>query len=168
MKKVERYYKKFYKEISKYREDVHQLYAGISEEGITKFEDSYNINLPHYYREWLKINNGGILFKENKGIMLAGVKNPALHIEQFEIADNFDVSKRIEGMPNYLLFLAKTSEGDYIGYDLNHTDSLDGEIVYWDCEEKVIVSRWDNFGQWLEDEMAYWKELVDYDGIEID
>ena len=65
---------------------------------------------------------------------------------------------------DYLFFLARTEDGDWIGYDLNHTDSMDGKVIYWDTMEKKVTSEWDNFAQWLEDEMAYWKEMVDYDG----
>ncbi|MDO5149608.1 MAG: SMI1/KNR4 family protein, partial [Oscillospiraceae bacterium] len=79
-----------------------------------------------------------------------------------------NVTKRTPDMPNYLLFLARTGEGDYVGYDLNHTDQLDGEVIYYDIEEKAITARWDNFAQWLEDEMIYWKELSDYEGNKID
>jgi len=164
MKEVLKYYKKFYKELSKYKAGIHSLNSGIPEEKICKFEDTYNINLPYYYREWLKINNGGTLFSSMNGTVLAGISDSTMHFGKLDIADNFDVTKRLPGMPNFLLFLAWTNDGDLIGYDLNHTDEKDGKIIYWDSETKEVTSEWDDFAEWLEDEMAYWKEIVDYNG----
>ena len=164
MRTVEKYYKRFYKELSKYKRSIHNLNTGVSEDKIHRFEDMYNINLPYYYREWLKINNGGELFTGIGGTMIAGIADQSMKYGQLEIADNFNVTKRLPGMPNYLFFLARTNEGDFIGYDLNHTDSMDGKVIYWDCEAKKVTSEWDNFAEWLEDEMAYWHELVDYSG----
>lgn len=164
MKKAEKYYKRFYKELSRYKAGIHSLNSGISEEKICKFEDTYNINLPYYYREWLKINNGGELFSAMKGTILAGIADSTLHFGRLDVADNFNVTKRLPGMPNFMLFLAYTNEGDLIGYDLNHTDNMDGKIIYWDSETKEVTSEWDDFAEWLEDEMAYWKETVDYNG----
>ncbi|MDO5157042.1 MAG: SMI1/KNR4 family protein, partial [Eubacteriales bacterium] len=92
MKKVEKYYKRFLKELSKYKQGVHALNVGISEEEITKFEDLYNINLPHYYREWLKLYNGGKLFSSLNGSTLAGIRNQTFTNGKFEIADNFNVT----------------------------------------------------------------------------
>ncbi|MDE6435280.1 MAG: SMI1/KNR4 family protein [Lachnospiraceae bacterium] len=164
MKKVEKYYKRFYKELSRYKAGIHLLNSGISEEKISKFEDTYNINLPYYYREWLKINNGGELFSAMKGTILAGIADSTLHFGKLNVADNFNVAKRLPGMPNYMMFLAWTNGGDLIGYDLNHTDQMDGKIIYWDSEKKEVTSEWADFAEWLEDEMAYWKEIIDYDG----
>ncbi|MCM1180782.1 MAG: SMI1/KNR4 family protein [Clostridium sp.] len=166
MKKVEKYYKKFYKELSKYKVGIHSLNSGIPEEKIRQFEDRYNINLPYYYREWLKINNGGELFAAMKGTVLAGIADSTMHFGKLNVADNFNVEKRLPGMPDYMLFLAWTNDGDLIGYDLNHTDQMDGKMIYWDSETKKVTSEWDNFSEWLEDEMAYWKEIVDYDGTQ--
>lgn len=164
MKTAEKYYKRFYREISKYKTKIHNLNSGISEDCICRFEDMYNINLPYYYREWLKMNNGGELFTGIGGTILAGIADQTMQYGDLEVADNFNVTKRLPGMPDYLFFLARTEDGDWIGYDLNHTDSMDGKVIYWDTMEKKVTSEWDNFAQWLEDEMAYWKEMVDYDG----
>ena len=164
MKTVEKYYKKFYKELSKYKGNIHNLNTGVSEDTIRQFEDMYNINLPYYYREWLKINNGGELFTGIGGTIIAGIADKSKKYGDLEIADNFNVTKRLPGMPNYLFILARTDEGDFIGYDLNHTDSTDGKVIYWDYEAKKITSEWDDFAEWLEDEMAYWHDIVDYNG----
>lgn len=164
MKKVEKYYKHFFKELGKYKPGIHMLNAGCAEETVRRFEDTYNINLPYYYREWLKINNGGELFKMMRGTVLAGIRDVTMKNGRLELADNFDVTKRTPDMPDYLLFLARTGEGDLIGYDLNHTDSMDGEVIYWDSEEKKVTTRWKNFPEWLEDELAYWMDMVDYNG----
>lgn len=164
MKTAEKYYKRFYKELFKYQNNIHHMNTGIIEDNIRKFEDRYNINLPYYYREWLKMNNGGELFTAIGGTVIAGIADQSMRYGNFEIADNFDVTKRLPGMPNYLFFLARTEEGDLIGYDLNHTDSMDGKVIYWDVLDKKVTSEWDNFAQWLEDEMAYWKEMIDYEG----
>lgn len=164
MKKIEKYYKHFFKELSKYNVGVHALNTGISEEGICEFEDIYNINLPYYYREFLKINNGGELFTDMHGTTLAGIVDDTMRFGTLEVDDNFSATKRLPEMPDYLLFLACTSEGDYIGYDLNHTDHMDGKIIYWDSESKEVTAEWNNFAEWLEDEMFYWKDIVDYNG----
>ena len=62
MKLVKDYFNKFYTEIGKYKQGVHVLNDGISETEVNDFEIKYHMYLPFFYREWLKMNNGGELF----------------------------------------------------------------------------------------------------------
>lgn len=143
------------------------LNPGISEEEIENFEKSYNINLPYYYREWLKINNGGELFTIPAGTILGEIlgnrekRNGIPYLEY-----NFDNKKRWPGMPNYLFIVADTSDGDVIGYDLNNTNNLDGRIISWSHENGEVDEEWDSLGEWLNDIMVCGKMLVNYDGNE--
>lgn len=105
MREVEKYFNDFYLELGKYIDGIHVLNRGITEKEISVFEKKYNLCLPFYYREWLKINNGGELFATPVGTSLVGIlgnqkyKKGVLYLE-----DNFDINKRWPGMPNYLLF----------------------------------------------------------------
>ena len=59
MNSVEQYFNSFYSEVEKYVEGMHIFKEGISEKEMCCSEETYNICLPYYYREWLKNNNGG-------------------------------------------------------------------------------------------------------------
>lgn len=165
LKDVNKYFKAFDKEYNKYAEGVHRLNEGATDKIIYSFEEKYNMNLPHYYKEWLKLHNGGTLFAGTINTRIMEVlgnrrrREGVLYIE-----DNFDGSKRQPGMPATFFMLAYTSYGDIIGYDLENTTLEDGKVLYWNKESGKIEEEWSDFAKWLKDEMLIGKEEVDYNG----
>lgn len=165
LKDVSKYYKVFYKEYNKYFKGVHALNDGASEEMIENFEETFNMNLPHYYKEWLKVNNGGKLFQETIGTTIYEILGNREREEgKFYIEDNFIGGRRPAGIPETLFVFARTMYGDLIGYDLMHTTLEDGKVLYWNKESGKIEEEWSNFAKWLKDEMMIGKEEVDYNG----
>lgn len=167
MKRVKDYFNKFYTEIGKYKQGVHVLNDGISETEVNDFEIKYHMYLPFFYREWLKMNNGGELF--TPGTVLARI----LGNEEYEegtlyVENNFDSNRRWPQMPNYLFIIAKECTGDAIGFDLRRTNKSDGVIIYWDHETGKISREWNNLAEWLDYEMEMGKGLINYDGSESD
>lgn len=167
MKRVKDYFNKFYTEIGKYKQGVHVLNDGISETEVNDFEIKYHMYLPFFYREWLKMNNGGELF--TPGTVLARI----LGNEEYEegtlyVENNFDSNRRWPQMPNYLFIIAKECTGDAIGFDLRRTNKSDGVIIYWDHETGKISKEWNNLAEWLDYEMEMGKGLINYDGSESD
>ena len=111
MKTVKDYFNQFYLEIEKYKQGIHVLNNGITEAELTDFEMRYNICLPFYYREWLKLNNGGELFMP--GTVLARIQgNEEYKVGRLYVENNFDLNKRWPQMPNYLLIIADECNGD--------------------------------------------------------
>ncbi|MCH5345368.1 MAG: SMI1/KNR4 family protein, partial [Acetatifactor sp.] len=107
IKLVQEYFKSFYTELKKYNDGIHILNEGVSEEDLSYFENKYKIYLPFYYREWLKINNGGELFAIPVGTTIAGILGNKPHEQGIPyLEDNFNTSKREGGMPNYLFIIA--------------------------------------------------------------
>lgn len=169
MKTVEDYFNQFYSEIEKYKQGIHVLNNGITEAELTDFEMRYNICLPFYYREWLKLNNGGELFATPVGTLLARIQGN----EEYEsgilyVESNFNPNARWPQMPNYLFIIAKECTGDAVGFDLRHTNKYDGVIIYWDHETGKVSKKWNSLAQWLDYEMEMGKNLVNYDGSESD
>ena len=74
MNAVKDYFNKFCTEIGKYKQGIHVLNDGISEKEIDDFEIKYHMYLPFFYREWLKMNNGGELFAVPVGTVLARIR----------------------------------------------------------------------------------------------
>ena len=167
VKDINKYFKAFYKEYNKYTEGVHNLNEGATDRIIYAFEETYNMNLPLYYKEWLKVNNGGTLFADTIGTTIMEVLGNRTRKEGVRyIEDNFDGSKRQPGMPATFFMIAYTPYGDVIGYDLEHTNLEDGKVLYWNRESGEIEEDWPNFAKWLKDEMLIGKEEVDYTGAE--
>lgn len=167
MKTVKDYFNHFYTEIGKYKQGIHVLNNGISEEEITDFEIKYHIYLPFYYREWLKINNGGELFVP--GTVLARIQgNEEYKMGRSYVESNFDPNRRWPTMPNYLFIIADECTGDAIGFDLRRTNRNDGVVIHWDHETGEINREWNHLAEWLDDEMEGGKMLVNYDGSESD
>lgn len=168
MKSVEEYFDSFYTEIEKYNKGIHIFGEKLPEEEMYCFEETYGICLPHFYREWLKNNNGGELFAVPAGTNIAGVlgkgtaKKGTLYLE-----DNFITEKRA-GLPNYLFIIADNSLGDVIGFDLRHTNKTDGVIVYWNHETGKISEKWNSLAEWLDSVMESGKMFINYDGSESD
>ncbi|MDE7297969.1 MAG: SMI1/KNR4 family protein [Lachnospiraceae bacterium] len=154
MKTVKDYFNNFYTEIKKYKQGIHTLNNGISEEIINDFETKYDFCLPFYYREWLKMNNGGELFATPAGTELAKIRGD----EEYEngmlyVENNFDPNKRWPQMPDYMFIIAKVCTGDAIGFDLRRTYRNDGVIIHWDHETGEISMEWDSLAEWLDYEM---------------
>lgn len=169
MKSVEQYFSSFYTEVEKYVDGIHVFKDGISEKELSCFEETYNICLPYYYREWLKMNNGGEMFAVPAGTNIAGVLgNGEAAKGEIYLEDNFVASKRPPGLPNYLFIIADNSLGDIIGFDLKHTNDKDGVVVYWNHETGKISEKWDSLAQWLDSVMECGEMLVNYDGSESD
>ena len=166
--KLEKYFNSFYSELRKYTDGIHVLDKGITEQEILEFEEKYNICLPFYYREWLKINNGGELFATPVGTSIVGIlgdrerKKGVGYLE-----DNFDINKRC-GMPDFFFIIARTCLGDVYGFDLSRTNEKDGVIIFWNHEMDEFTEEWDTFGEWLNEEMQNGKMLINYDGSESD
>ena len=166
-KDVSKYFKAFYKEYNKYAEGVHDLNEGASDKIIYTFEEKYNMNLPYYYKEWMKVHNGGTLFADTIGTKIfevLGNRTPKEGVCYIE--DNFDGSKRNPAMPATFFMIAKTPYGDVIGFDLENASLEDGKILYWNKESGKIEEDWASFAKWLKDEMLIGKEEVDYTGAE--
>ncbi len=168
MKTVKDYFSQFYLEIEKYEQGIHVLNNGITEEELTDFEIRYNIYLPFYYREWLKLNNGGELFATPAGTVLKRVRGNEESEFGSYLENNFDPNKRWPQMPNYLFIIAKECTGDAVGFDLRHTNRYDGVIILGDHETGKVSKRWGSLAQWLDYEMEIGKSLVNYDGSESD
>ncbi|MDE7200368.1 MAG: SMI1/KNR4 family protein [Lachnospiraceae bacterium] len=167
MKTVKDYFSRFYTEIGKYKQGIHVLNDGISEAEINDFEIKYHIYLPFYYREWLKMNNGGELFLP--GTVLYQIQgNEEYEVGTSYVEYNFDPTKRWPQMPNYLFIIAKICTGDAVGFDLRKTNKSDGVIIYWDHETGRVSKKWNSLAEWLDYEMEGGKMLVNYDGSESD
>ncbi len=123
--------------------------------------------LPYYYREWLKRNNGGELFAVPAGINIAGILGKQeREMGEIYVEDNFDIKKRVPGMPDFLFILADNCLGDVIGFDLMQTNNMDGVVVYWNHETGEITEQWDSLAEWLDSVMESEKMLINYDGSE--
>lgn len=167
MKSVKEYFLSFYTEINKYSSGIHTLNPGISESLLSDFEQKYNIKLPYYYREWLKINNGGELFAVPAGTILSQLLGDSSPIEgEAYLESNFNMNARC-GIPQEIFIIGDTSYGDAIGFHLNYIDSYDGMIVCWSHESGRISQTWRNFIEWLNYEMECGRMIIDYNGDDV-
>ena len=167
MKSVNSYFSSFYTEINKYSAGIHILNPGTSESLLSDFENKYNIKLPYYYREWLKINNGGELFAVPAGTILSQLLGDSYPIEgESYLESNFNMKARC-GIPQEIFIIADTSYGDVIGFNLNNTDAYDGEIVCWSHESGSMSQTWNSFIEWLNYEMESGRMIIDYNGDDV-
>lgn len=159
---------KFYREVEKYSEGVHYLNKGIDYNEIELFEENYHINIPDTLKEFLQESNGGELFALPAGINIAGIlgrekrRNGIFYLE-----DNFDVSKRICGMPSSMFILADLNDGEIIGFDLNRSTYADGYVIQWDPEAAKVIDEWQSLYDWLNCVMEEGAELFDYEGNDL-
>lgn len=167
MTNLEKYFNDFYSELRKYADGIHVLNEGITEQEISDFEEKYNISLPFYYREWLKINNGGELFATPVGTNMYGILgNKERRKGVGYLEDNFDRNKK-RGIPDVIFIIARECTGNIIGFDWRHTNKMDEGIIYWN-HETGECTEWDTFGEWLNEQMQDGKMLINYDGSESD
>ena len=167
LKSVNSYFSSFYTEINKYSAGIHILNSGTSESLLSDFEHKYNIKLPYYYREWLKINNGGELFAVPAGTILSQLLGDSYPIEgESYLESNFNMKARC-GIPQEIFIVADTSYGDVIGFNLNNTDAYDGEIVCWSHESGSMSQTWNSFIEWLNYEMESGRMIIDYNGDDV-
>ena len=148
MQSVRDYFAPFDTEIEKYAEGVHLLNEGAEE----------------YYREWLKIHNGGELFAVPAGTVLSGLcgDNEPITGESY-LESNFDPVKR-GGVPPEVFIIADTNFGDVIGFDLIRTNQYDGKVVEWSHESGEISRTWESLIEWLTEELEEGAMTVDYNG----
>lgn len=164
MQSVKDYFAPFDTEIEKYAEGVHLLNEGAEESAVRAFEGRYAVRLPYYYREWLKIHNGGELFAVPAGTVLSGLcgDNEPIAGESY-LESNFDPVKR-GGVPPEIFIIADTNFGDVIGFDLTRTNQYDGKVVEWSHESGEISQTWESLIEWLTDELEQGAMTVDYNG----
>ncbi len=159
---------KFYCEVEKYAEGVHYLNEGIDHDSINTYEDNYSINLPNTLKEFLQKSNGGELFALPAGINIAGILGGETRRRGiFYLEDNFEISKRVYGMPGSMFVLADLNDGEIVGFDLSRTTLEDGCVIQWDPESVKIVNEWQSLYEWLNWIMEDGKELFDYDGNDL-
>lgn len=168
MRKSNRKFLRFYEEINKYTDGIHILHKGIDAKVVEHFEKEYGLYLPSNYKDFLIQNNGGELFATPAGTSFAGILGNSVREKGvFYLEDNFNRVKRLQ-IPNYVLIIGETCEGNIIGYDLTRTNLIDGVVVYWNHEIGEVEDEWDCLEEWLEDEMETGKMYINYDGTDND
>lgn len=134
---------RFYCEVEKYSEGVHYLNKGIDYNIIKLYEEKYCINIPNTLKEVLQKNNGGELFALPAGINIAGILGGEKRKTGiFYLEDNFDISKRVSGMPSSMFILADLNDGEIVGFDLSRSTLEDGCVIQWDPETAKIIEEW--------------------------
>ena len=141
----------FEKEISRYVEGVHELNTGVNNEQIEKFEESFHIKLPVQYKEFLKLHNGGELF------------DGTLIVDNLEDLYHSMTTKNNYGLSDNFIPVANYNYGDIIFINLS-----DGSIISWSHETGKVNQRWRKFTLWLKYELKNGKEIIDYDGNDVD
>lgn len=159
---------RFYCEVEKYSEGVHCLNQGIDYDSIKLYEEKYCINIPNTLKEFLLKSNGGELFALPAGINIAGILGgEKRRIGIFYLEDNFDISKRVLGMPSSMFIFADLNDGEIVGFDLNRSNLEDGCVIQWDPEEAKIIEEWQSLYDWLNSVMEEGAELFDYEGNDL-
>lgn len=159
---------RFYCEVKKYSEGVHYLNKGIDSDSIRLYEEKYCINIPNTLKEFLQTNNGGELFALPAGINIAGILGSEKRRNGiFYLEDNFDIKKRVCGMPSSMFILAELNDGEIVGFDLNRSTLEDGWVIQWDIESAKIIEEWSSLYDWLNCVMEEGMELFDYEGNDL-
>lgn len=159
---------RFYCEVEKYSEGVHYLNKGIDYNIIKLHEEKYCINIPNTLKEVLQKSNGGELFALQAGINIAGILGGEKRKTGiFYLEDNFDISKRVSGMPSSMFILADLNDGEIVGFDLNRSTLEDGCVIQWDLETAKIIGEWQSLYDWLNCVMEEGAELFDYEGNDL-
>lgn len=158
----------FYCEIEKYSEGVHYLNKGIDYDSIKLYEEKYCINIPNTLKEFLQKSNGGELFALPAGINIAGILGEEKRRNGiFYLEDNFDILKRVYGMPSSMFILADLNDGEIVGFDLSRSTLEDGCVIQWDPEAAKIIDEWQSLYDWLNCVMEEGAELFDYEGNDL-
>ncbi|MDR1193842.1 MAG: SMI1/KNR4 family protein [Peptococcaceae bacterium] len=156
----------FINEVNKYTEGVHFLNPGAELSVIEGFEKSNNISLPKQYKNFLRLHNGGELFRP--GVVLAAIYNGKTGDKKIGVPyldESLSRHRRLPGMPNNLLIIADMNYGDPICIALNHSDD-ESKVVQWSIEDGNISREWDSFTEWLSNTIEEGSMLVSYDGSE--
>ena len=159
------YYEFFIDEISKYVDGVNFLNPGIENMYIEKTELKLKVKLPEEYKEFLRIYNGGELFRP--GTVLSEIyKNPDDRVRgKYYLNDVFDEKYKIVELAENLLFIATMNYGDKICIDMSSSDEI-AKIMQWDIQTGEITKKWNSLRDWLSYCLEIGKMLVDYDGDE--
>ena len=165
MTKIDRNYFNYYiEEVNKYVDGVHFLNPGIEDDTlIEEAEKRIGVKLPEEYKMFLKLNNGGELFRP--GTVLSQIyAEPSDRIRGwYYLNDVFDERYRVSEIPDNLMFIATMSYGDKVCIDTAESSEF-AKIVLWDFENMEISQSWMTLRDWLADELEVGRMLVDYDG----
>ena len=159
------YYKFFVDEMNKYVDGVNFLNQGIENWYIEKMETKLKVKLPEEYRGFLRIYNGGEIFRP--GTVLSEIYiNPNDRVRGgYYLNDVFDEKYKITELPENLLFIATMNYGDKICIDMSNSREI-AKIMQWDIQTGEITREWSSFKDWLSSCLEAGEMLVDYDGSE--
>ena len=165
MVKIDRNYFNYYiEEVNKYVGGVHFLNAGIKDDSlIEEVERRINVKLPEEYKVFLKLNNGGELFRP--GTVLSQIyAEPSSRVKGwYYLNDVFDEKYKVPEIPDNLMFIATMNYGDKVCIDVAESSEF-ARIVLWDFENMEISQSWPTLRDWLVDELEEGGRLVDYNG----
>ena len=159
------YFNFFVEEINKYAEGVNFLNPGIEEGYIEKAEEKLKVKLPEEYKAFLRIYNGGEIFRP--GTVLSEIyKNPDDRVRGGAyLNDAFDERFKTFGVPANLLIIGSMSFGDAICIDLEESTEI-AKIKIWSFELSEIDRSWESLKDWLSGCLEIGEMLMDYNGIE--
>ena len=121
-----------------------QFKDGAGELSIGQYEKTTNISLPQDYREWLLFSNGSEIFVP--GTVFYGVDSTA---KNSLIEKNSQKERGLFAIGDSLLVIGRFNFGDLLCMDLNN-----GEIIQWDHETNEEFLRWNNFFDFIEEEIT--------------
>lgn len=162
-----KYFEKEVNELNKYVDGVDFLNKGVENQFIEEVERKLNVLLPLEYKEFLKIYNGGELFRPGTVLSEIYRKQEDKVRGLYYLNDVLDENCHIMGMPDHLIFIATMNYGDKICIDLNQSTEY-AYLVQWDIQTGEITREWTNFKEWLDDSLEVGEMLYDYDGTEVE
>lgn len=106
--------------------------------------------MPFQLKEWLKIFDGGLLFsvsmfstqKTKEGVFASLLSFDEINSQHFKTENDIPNNVQCFGMTNY---------GNYYCFV---SDEKSDCIYEWDSEKHALVSRWENFAKWLEEQIT--------------
>lgn len=115
--------------------------------------------VPAQYKEWLKIFNGGFLFSVSMFSTQDQVYGKGKYLTFAEV--NSLYNKLTYGIPDNVTCFAMAVDGDYYCFE---SDDSSGKIYEWDIHSKKAIQQWNNYSDWLSEQINIAKEDIN-DGI---
>jgi hypothetical protein len=107
------------------------------------------VNLSEDFIKWLEVCDGGMLFDTTILTTKSHDEELNLDFETYSSYYNAEIRKGIKITDDYFIF-AVAVHSDVYFFDLKKKD---GKVYQWDIEEKNIYTTWDNFNDWLIDQI---------------
>lgn len=148
---------------------LHILYAGLSSDQITEFEQRFPIPFPTKYKEFLLVANGINIFSDSLSIWGSRESYQRAGEGAIQPYDLLSLNnERPKDCPNTWIFFGSYSwDGTRVMFDLG--EGTENNKVYRCARISIqVLQEWSSFDEWLDGEVERLGQIFDEKGVKYD